>query len=107
MAGTFDGKIYTSTNSGANWISNAAPSQFRYSLASSADGTKLVAATTDGPVFTSTDSGTTWQPSYAPNTYWISVASSADGTKLAAAWSLNSDGGVYTSNQFRDDLDLK
>ena len=97
VAGTFDGKIYTSIDSGANWTSNAAPTQSRYSLASSADGTKLVAAPLNGQIYVSADSGVSWTPCSAPNTYWISVAASADGTKLAAAWTINNSGGIYTS----------
>ena len=53
------------------------------SVASSADGTKLVAVG-DGYIHTSADSGVTWTKS-GPWGYWTSVASSADGTKLIAA----------------------
>ena len=61
------------------------------SVASSADGTKLVAAAA-GPggmegagIYTSVDSGVTWIRGGNNYTYWTSVASSADGTKLVAA----------------------
>jgi hypothetical protein len=80
------------------------------SVASSADGTKLVAAGYPGYpwnfdpwtsgaswaqtkisvssamawLYVSSDSGATWTRTSAPSNYWISVASSADGTKLAA-----------------------
>jgi hypothetical protein len=68
-------------------------------VASSADGTKLVAvnwgASLDGHIYTSTDSGVTWSANNnAPSAVWSSVASSADGTKLVAA----ANGvGIYTS----------
>lgn len=53
------------------------------SVASSADGTKLVVVEYGGPIHTSTDSGLTWT-SRESNRNWASVASSADGTKLVA-----------------------
>ena len=62
-------------------------------VASSADGTKLVAGVNSGQIYTSTDSGATWTPRPASG-QWYSVASSSDGTKLVAA-SLN--GQIYTS----------
>ncbi len=57
------------------------------SLASSADGTKLVATKTNnqgGFLYTSTDSGVSWTKNTSLNpTLWAGVSSSADGTKLA------------------------
>ena len=62
-------------------------------VASSADGTKLVAAVHRGQIYTSTDSGVTWTARDSARN-WYAVASSADGTKLVAA----EDGGqIYTS----------
>ena len=56
------------------------------SVASSADGTKLVAAACGGYLYTSGDSGATWMQTGtslgAQN--WASVASSSNGTKLVA-----------------------
>ncbi|MEI7807945.1 MAG: sialidase family protein [Verrucomicrobiota bacterium] len=84
------GFIYTSTDSGATWTQSGAPNKYWSSVASSADGTKLVAAAMDdsanaGWIYTSTNSGFTWTQTSAPtNSYWVSVASSADGSKLAA-----------------------
>lgn len=90
-----DGLIYASTNSGLNWTQTNGP---RAWVASSADGTKLVAAVLaeygGGGIYTSTNSGNTWiQEMNAPSTNWSSIASSADGTKLAAA----GEGGIYNS----------
>ena len=70
--------------SGANW----------YSLASSADGTKLVAANLWDSIYTSTDSGVSWTPRESSRN-WFSVASSADGSKLVA---LDENGQIYTSD---------
>jgi hypothetical protein len=68
-----------------NWIS----------VASSADGSKLVAAIYGGGIYTSANAGSTWQLISAPTANWYAVASSADGVKLAAA--VNG-GGIYFSS---------
>ena len=80
-----EGFLLDWTARGANWGWT--------SVASSADGTKLVAVASNGPIYTSTDSGVTWT-SRDSNRSWWSVASSADGTKLVAAVS---GGRIYTS----------
>jgi hypothetical protein len=81
---------YTSTNAGATWTPSAAPSGLWLSIASSADGTKLVAAAYFGFIYTSTNSGATWTPNLTTtNQFWRSVVSSADGTKLLAAAAYN------------------
>ena len=72
-------------------------------IASSADGSKLVAASFNGPVYTSSDSGVTWiEVTNAPGSEWIAVVSSADGIKLVAlniGGSINSDDAIiYSSN---------
>lgn len=84
-----NGLLYCSTNSGANWTAGASftnGSQI-YSVAMSADGTK-VAAACNGGVFFSADSGHTWARS---NTTVIprTIASSADGTKLIGSDGVN------------------
>ena len=54
-------------------------------VASSADGTKLVAVASSGKIATSNDSGETWTARMTDqNRNWYGVASSADGTKLVA-----------------------
>jgi hypothetical protein len=82
-------EIYTSTDSGSNWIRSDAPTVVQWSCgASSADGSCLVAAVGDGVfggIYVSTNSGLSWMPTAAPNKNWWSVAASADGTKLVAA----------------------
>jgi hypothetical protein len=100
--------IYTSTNSGLNWVAQstgAGSSQKWSSVASSADGTKLVAGVgdtgnTSGNIFISSNSGVSWA-SKASAEQWVSVASSSDGTKLVAAaygFDLSKiNGGVYVS----------
>jgi photosystem II stability/assembly factor-like uncharacterized protein len=94
--------IYISTNSGNTWfVSTNAPEDWWYSIACSADGSKMVAAPRDDPttgnpqpLYISKDSGITWTATLSPSNYWTAVASSADGTKLIA---LPSDGPIYSS----------
>jgi hypothetical protein len=90
----YSGGIYTSTNSGATWTQTGAPGEYWYSVASSADGTHLVAVVYSGGIYTSTNSGATWTQTGAPGEYWYSVASSADGTHLVA---VVYSGGICTS----------
>jgi hypothetical protein len=95
--------IFSSTNSGNTWVSNnvITDAEYLYSVASSADGTTLIACSEGYPyVFTSTNSGSTWATNNLPNNMWDGVGTSADGTKLAVTYvgtlagGLN-DGGIY------------
>jgi hypothetical protein len=88
---------------GQVWTTTTAPATNWQAVASSADGSKLVAVVyTDGqggggPIFVSSDSGTNWTPTSAPLAEWDTVASSADGTRLIAGAGFNHPGPVYTS----------
>jgi hypothetical protein len=65
------------------------------SVASSADGTHLVAVVYGGQVYTSANSGVTWTAQAgAPSANWYSVASSSDGSHLVA---VVHGGQIYTS----------
>src|SRR5437867_4997647 len=81
------------------WTQTSAPITNWHAVASSADGTKLVAvagrAGQGGPIFTSTNSGLDWTLALAPIASWYSVASSADGSRLIATAS--SGNSIYTS----------
>jgi photosystem II stability/assembly factor-like uncharacterized protein len=69
--------------------------RFGGSVASSSDGTKLVAVALGGQIYTSADSGVSWTARETDSSrYWQSVASSSDGTKLVAVVEL---GYIYTS----------
>jgi photosystem II stability/assembly factor-like uncharacterized protein len=103
-------QLYTSTNNFVYpWYLTSAPSNQWSAIASSSDGTKLIACNdyAIGCIFTSTNSGLTWTQISAPsNTFWSAVTSSADGTKLAACsysgniyFSTNS-GLTWSSNSF-------
>jgi hypothetical protein len=66
------------------------------SVASSTDGSKLVAAAYYDGIYTSTNSGVSWTKQAVTDEFgWISVASSADGMKLVAVAEDTTD--VYTS----------
>jgi hypothetical protein len=94
-AGFGDDLIYTSTNSGTTWNARTAPTNQWAGVASSADGTKLVAVDSgygDGLIYVSTDAGATWA-AVGPVEYWTAIASSADGSILTAT---ANPGGIYT-----------
>ena len=66
-------------------------------IASSSDGTKLVAAPSTGYIYTSSDSGVTWtEQTGSGSRSWKALTSSSDGTKLAAV-SGGATGYIYTS----------
>jgi photosystem II stability/assembly factor-like uncharacterized protein len=102
---TYGSEIYTSTNYGVTWVSNSVPSELWWSIASSADGTKLIVlgggGIGPGPIYVSADSGMTWTPANAPVTNWVSVAASANGSNWVAAVELgygqSPSGYIYTS----------
>ena len=83
--GTTNGLIFASTNSGADWVPTSAARISWASIASSTDGTKVVAVATKGLIQISTDGGVSWWNTTSPLKPWISVASSTDGNKLVAA----------------------
>ena len=81
--GTTNGPIFTSTNLGVDWTqATNAPLARWYSVASSADGNKLLVCAYPGNVYLSTDAGLTWTETSLPTNNWNSVAESADGTKM-------------------------
>lgn len=87
------GILYASSNLGANAVTNCTPVTNWTSVASSADGSRLVAVARGGAIYSSVDSGASWEPTIATNANWTGVASSADGAKLVA---VANGGGIYT-----------
>ena len=86
--------IWESTNSGISWMSNNAPILGGYSaIASSADGTIILAAIGGGGIYSSTDSGATWASNGVPSEPWAAIASSASGSRVVAVCY----GGIYSS----------
>ena len=67
------------------------------SVASSADGSHVVASVFSGQIYTSSDSGTTWTVQNTIVTNWGPVASSANGAKLMAA---EASGLIYLSADY-------
>lgn len=98
------GQVYT--NSGTTWAEAFSPGspgnqQSADTVASSADGTKLVLGDNllfTPLIYTSTDAGASWLSSTSsPNAGWVSVASSADGNRLIAARAAGAAGAIYTT----------
>ena len=81
-----------STDSGLSWTARDSTRNWQ-AVASSSDGSKLVAAELGGQIYTSTDSGLTWTAGDSTRN-WQAVASSADGNKLVA---VVTGGQIYTS----------
>lgn len=87
------GNLYTSVDGGATWVQRTSGGVGAWSsVASSADGSKLIASravsnvgSNTGSLYTSTDGGATWVERTAAGSHaWRSVASSSDGSKLVA-----------------------
>lgn len=82
---------------GAEWMARETNFSRTYSaVASSLDGTNLVAASTGGALYISGDAGATWSAAES-NRNWADVACSADGSVMAAAVF---NGLVYVSSNF-------
>ena len=100
------GQIGVSTNFGGDWMLTSAPINYWTCLASSADGSQLVAGSLydsdgDGGIYISRDSGMTWNPSlpYSPDTGdWVAIASSAAGNNLVAVGSAQPFGIYYSAD---------
>lgn len=94
---TATGAVPVTVTESAPWTKTIAPNANWTSIASSADGLRLVAVASGGTIYTSSDSGNTWtHQTGAPLRSWSSVASSADGNDLAAGCN-DSSYGIYTS----------
>lgn len=98
---SFADHIYTSINSGVNWTerSNFGGTGGPRSIASSSDGTRLLAGVGGGSVnylYISSDSGANWTQRESAR-HWLGVASSADGSKLAA---IDHSGKIYVSADY-------
>lgn len=77
------------TAAAQNWKPTTAPIAYWNSVASSADGTRLVAVAGDqqsAQIYTSTDGGASWRSNstMVAGVRWYRVASSADGMRLVA-----------------------
>ena len=94
---TPNGYIYTSTDSGENWVAQISAGIGNwYTCVSSVDGSFLVAAIYGGQIAVSNDYGISWN-TYDSNRNWTSITSSSDGKKLAA---VVTNGYIYTSTDY-------
>ncbi|MEO6109755.1 MAG: prepilin-type N-terminal cleavage/methylation domain-containing protein [Candidatus Saccharimonadales bacterium] len=78
--------VSMSTDSGVTWTVTSAPfaGSSWYTLAVSADGTKVVGGPNNNYVYTSSDSGATWvQRTTSGSNFWYKAISSSSGTKIA------------------------
>jgi uncharacterized repeat protein (TIGR02543 family) len=73
--------IYRSTNSGGSWTRVDANNRAYRSVASSSDGTYLLAGVNGGAIYYSTNSGTNWAAGNV-SANWRGVAMSSDGSKM-------------------------
>jgi hypothetical protein len=86
------------------WTPISAPASQWQSVASSADGTRWVAAALNGGIYVFTNSGAGWFQTPAPTAFWIAVAASSDAGKMIAAaqggalYTSTDGGGTWTSN---------
>jgi len=104
----YGGPIYVSTNAGASWTPTPAPNRVWGSVATSSDGTALLAASPEnaqrgtgwGQVYLSSNAGAAWRPAPVPLDAWSSVACSSDGTKLLAASHYSGSGAAYDGAMF-------
>lgn len=82
------------------WTPTSSPSERWQTVASSADGNKLVGILAS-VIWVSTNSGATWAKADAPRKIWYGVASSADGSKFAGTAQANPvrgfSGGIYAA----------
>ena len=92
------GRLYTSGDFGQHWVLTSAPDTNWFCVASSADGTHLIAGASSGGIYTSIDSGLNWVANDLPAQTWFAVSSSADGKNLAALPGGESAAPVYLSN---------
>lgn len=77
-----------------NWKLTSAPITNWSSVASSANGSILVATVYDGPVYLSTNAGIEWIATDAPIGPWRTIACSADGIRFSGGAYME---GIYTS----------
>ena len=81
-----DGSIATSNLDQpkfSNWVQRAAQRDWT-AIATSDDGSRVIAISSDDGIFYSTDYGVTWSASDQATTGWTAVAMSADGLKAVA-----------------------
>jgi len=101
-ATVYGGRIWTSNTTNPGWQQKTMDASRNWiSIASSADGTKLVACTNDQYIYTSTDSGNNWTTNANSSGIngWTDVACDRTGTNLVACVGTSGVAGyIYTSS---------
>ena len=99
--------LWTSTDYGQTWtqrLTRPRTGNIYTAVASSADGSKLIAAVDQENLWISTDYGETWTERIVDNTiinFWQAIASSADGSRLVASGGIfNNNSKIYTSSDY-------
>lgn len=87
-------------DNGYTWTDSNSPAAHGWlPVASSSDGSRLVAAAYGGDIYTSSDYGATWTDrTSAGSLGWVALASSSDGKYLVA--SDDDPGNIYTSSDY-------
>lgn len=84
----------------ASWVKTSAPNNLDWSIvASSSDGSKIVAVVNNDYIYTSTNRGVNWtkQAISFGALRWVCVSSSSDGTNLVAGIGNGTNGNLYNS----------
>jgi uncharacterized repeat protein (TIGR02543 family) len=81
---TYGGKIYTTSNSGANWSAGGSANRNTVDLSMSLDGS-VIAITDGAEIYISKDLGATWSGEGQAGKTWTGVTVSGDGKKIYAA----------------------
>lgn len=111
VAGSVDGVIFVSTNSGFSWrpMTNTPPGTW-WSVATSGDGNTILGASSTGLLCLTTNAGKDWHNTSAPLQFWFTVAMTPDARMLVAAsqWDMNPGeyGGIYISTNFGSSWNL-
>jgi len=106
MAGSISGTIFSSTNSGIDWVPTSAPTGNWSSVAMSHDGKRSVACDAlGGGIYLSHDFGESWEMAKVPGNNWYAVTGSWDGRVLVAVAGgsdYDDPGPVYSSVDWGD-----
>ena len=104
MGGYFT-DLYTSVDGGLTWTDNASSGQAYWQvIATSYDGSHILASGNNTPVQLSADFGATWQATTLPSGNWSNFVISDDGTHMAAAnygdaiWESTDSGQTWTAS---------
>jgi len=101
FAAAGNGGVYVSQDFGSSWNNLTPPAGLRVatSIATSADGNRLVVTDKSGGVYVSQDAGFSWTKTSLPDVGWSTSAMSADGKTILVSGDTGGTG-VYTSEDY-------